>query len=342
MKKALWVLSALALVGFGFAGCGGEEECGDGYVCDNEEFCDGQCSGAENCFGEDADGKVICSKCQYDCALMFPDTFKNCNESAGLCMNDASCPAGMVAKDNGNGTGLCETGDAKTCTTNDQCGEGQVCDTASSMCVDEGSVEATFKYVRIDDLSDKCKMKGDKCEAKDPGADIDAIVLVKKSGGAAIYAESVTGYMRSDGIKAKDGTDSQVASDPAQALGAPDSFSDYANSHIGGDCIYWKDKDAANLEHPYVSLGGLGGYLEVEMGGVIEKGDTLDILEVGGCNLINTSDGGKQTAVGEKIKVSISMSGDAETWNPVGESTSDKDSNKGLLSFALTDDKYFK
>jgi hypothetical protein len=341
MKKALWVLSALALVGIGFAGCGGEEECGDGYICDNEEFCDGQCGAGENCFGKDeADDRPICSKCEYDCAIMFPSTFKNCNETEGLCMNDASCPAGMTAQSNGDGTGLCVGGEQKTCTTNDECGEGLVC--SGGACVAEGSVETKFKYVRIDDLSDKCKMNGDKCEAKDPGADIDAIVLVKRTDGSSIYAESVRGYMRSDGIKAKDGTDSQVASDPAQALGKPDSFSDYANSKIGGDCIYWKDKDAANLEHPYVSLGGLGGYLEVEMGGDIEKGDTLDILEVGGCNLTNTSDGGKQVAVGEKIKVSISMSGDAETWNPVGELTSDKDTNKGLLSFALTDDTYFK
>jgi len=339
MKKALWVLSALALVGFGFSGCGEEEECGDGYICDNDEFCDNACNegAGEHCFGKDeADDRPICSKCEYDCAIMFPDTFKNCNEAAGLCMNDASCPAGMTASDNGNGTGLCVGGEQKTCTTNDQCGENEVC--SGGVCEAEGSVETKFRFVRIDDMSPICEKKDGKCTAPDPGADIDAIVLVK-SNGQSVYAESVAGYSRSDGIKSKEGLEANVAADPAEALKAPDSFSKYAAGSSGGECIYWKD--AEKTIHPYVSLGGQGGYLVVEMGGDIEKGDKLDILEVGGCELTNTTEGGKQTAQGEQIKVSIAVSGDAETWNPVGEKKSD-DSNKGLLSFALNDDALFK
>ncbi len=333
MKKTLWVLSALALVGLGFAGCG-DEECGDGYACDNDEYCDGQCLAGEYCFGEDPDDSdlVICSKCSVDCGVIFGNV---CNESAGLCMAQATCPAGTTPSDLGGGMGECKGGDVQVCTSDSNCGAGQICKDGSCV-ADDGT--KTFRYVRIDDVSDPCKKGSDgKCTTEDPGADIDAIVVVKKSGGAMLTADSVIGYQRADGQKGS--KDKTMATDPDKVLGNPDSFVDYANSTVGGKCKYYSD--AGKSEYTFVSLGGQGGYIEVQMSGAIEQGDKLDILEVGGCEIENSNSSDGKKAIGEAVKVSISASEDGSSWVEIGEKTSGTD-NKGLLSFSLDNSSWFK
>ena len=91
--------------------------------------------------------------------------------------------------------------------------------------------------------------------------------------------------------------------------------------------------DAEKTVHPYVSLGGMGGYVVLEMANAIEAGDKIDVLEIGACDLQNTKDGGSQKAKAEEIQISISSTG--ETWKIVGKHSADS-TNQGILSFTIS------
>jgi len=144
----------------------------------------------------------------------------------------------------------------------------------------------SFRFVRIDDMSDR-KM------TIDGGADIDA-VLLEKSNGTRYPAIDVEGYRHGGG------TGDDI--DPTAALGLPDAF--YA----------YPDTDVCDVDdNEFVSIGGMGGYLIVEMEAAIDPGDRLTVLEVGGC------DYGDGTAFRERVNVSISVAEDYDgQWTHLG------------------------
>ena len=150
-----------------------------------------------------------------------------------------------------------------------------------------------YLYVRIDDLSEYA-------DTPDGGADIDALIL-KKSDGSQYFATSVEGFIFGNFGSAE-------SLDPMDALGAPDAFYNYSSDDTSVCTIGTSD------DRPFVSLGGEGGVLVVRMGAAIETGDTLTVLEVGGCNY------GDGEAIVEEISVQISVSYDIDSgqWVALG------------------------
>jgi len=132
----------------------------------------------------------------------------------------------------------------------------------------------SFRFVRIDDLS---RPTG----TPDGGADIDA-VMVQKPSGTVAFAQTVENFRHGGGGPSPEG-------DPTRALGAPDSFYAYPDTTV-----------CEVSSRGFVSLGGTGGLLVVGMALSIETGDTVSVLEVGGCDF------GAGTAISEPVDVSIS------------------------------------
>lgn len=189
------------------------------------------------------------------------------------------------------------------CKGDNDCELTQKCDMDTKVCVPKDA-KREYKFVRVDDLS--TVKPEDQATREDPGADIDAIVLKKAVGGASHYAVKVLGYQRGDG----QGAEKIKAYDPEAALDAPDSFTSYPTDNKR--CQYFVGAPADG-KYSFVSLAGKpdsgkkGGYLIVEMGGVIEADDTLDVLELGGCTVFNTKDGKESKAIAEEIQVSIAI-----------------------------------
>ena len=143
------------------------------------------------------------------------------------------------------------------------------------------------RYVRLDDLSNNQ-------DGEDPGADIDAVILTKGGTGATSYALNSVDY--SPGVTAGD---NQV---PSDATGAPDAFAAYP------------DTTTCNADEGFVTLGGFG-YIILEMGDKMEAGDTITVLEVGGCDY-----GGSNPAKVETVQVQVSVADSATNphWQVVG------------------------
>lgn len=143
-----------------------------------------------------------------------------------------------------------------------------------------------YAFVRIDDLSEFN-------DTEDGGADIDAIVLDKLSGGQ-FYADTVEAFSFGGGTAEE--------LDAEAALGAPDAFEDYpavATCRVDGG---------------FVSLGGIGGQLVLGMESNIEAGDTLTVLEVGGCDF-----GGPNDAILDDIEVFVGISKEPSgQWESLG------------------------
>ena len=103
-------------------------------------------------------------------------------------------------------------------------------------------------------------------------------------------------------------------------------------------CKYYlgDPQDAATRKYPFVSLGGENGWIIVEMGGNIEKGDHIDIIELGDCNLSNTQSGTTNKAKAESMKVQVAV-GDktTSTWHVIQDSGA---AQKGVLSIDVTID----
>lgn len=307
MKKLAWLLGAMALVGLS--------------ACETDE---NNC-GAVNC----EDGQ-FCVLAQYTKNNI--DMCTTNKVSYDLCGHE-----GATSKDTQWMTpdGMCEASSTGGCKSNSECQTDEVC-SSEGICVPAGNVPEAPRLVRIDDLS-----PNDAANHEDPGADIDAVVL-KKAGGATKYAASVVGYKRADGVSAEAGK-ANIAANPAMALGAPDSFVGYPENQT--ECyLYKKDTTPAdpNVDRPFVSLGGKGGYLIVEMEDSMEAGDTLSVLELGGCKLQNPQNSKylNTKGISEAIKISISISGEADgDWALVGtseENIKDKDYT-GIFSAVLTD-----
>ncbi len=331
------------------------------HPVDNEKYCDGQCgvgvlADQANCFILNPNdlASSFCSGCSLNCEL--DQSAPYCVAGAPLLSNGygcsaiESCPEGQGFKVNSDGMATCEPLPLNSCTSNSNCSEGQYCNLETRTCVDDDIEEAHYIYVRIDDLSDKCvnpqgtSMLNDNgiCTLYTPGADIDAVVLIKPNG-SHHYATDVVGYKRADfnnvfvtlaQIKAFLGDESNNSSvDPKQILGVPDSLDTYGSDY-DGTCNYFVNPNDANQVYPFVSLGGLGGWIEVEMNDMILAGDKIDVLEVGACTLKNTGEDDSSKATAEKISVSVSTS--ADIWKVIGQSIADQN-NKGILSFTITE-----
>ena len=315
MKKLAWLLGAAALVGL--AAC--ETDDTTTYNCDNTIDCD---ETTQLCVTKDyaKSGKAMCLDKATKQAVY--DTCGNANATAKDQWIDEE--------------GMCVTKYTGTCKSNSDCEGDQVCNAQSGICEAATDVKTSPKLVRIDDLSE-VKPNAKK---EDPGADIDAIVLTKANGNV-YYATEVKDYKRADNQK-KDDTNKMIAANPAMALDAPDSFIGYPTNTT--KCYYYK-KDAEpediTVDRPFVSLGGQGGYLVVEMGDIIEAGDTLAVLELGKCELQNTKDGGSQKGIAEEIKVLVSITNHKESsdWSVVGDSSSNVSASDytGIFTAKITD-----
>lgn len=309
MKKLAWLLGAVALVGL--SACDADENnCGAVNCDESAPLCvlgAYTSTGADMCLTADKEGIV-----------------KLCG-SADATAKDTMWYNGEKEK--------CETKTTGGCSSDSDCEEEQTCNTQTHVC--EGGGPKGAKLVRIDDLSETSTDK----TKDDPGADIDAIVLTKKDGTNA-YAKSVLGYLRGDGTPSKEG-EKTMAIDPTAALHEPDSFLNYPN-HKGECYLYKKDTKKGEAMRPFVSLGGKGGYLIVEMGDVIEAGDTLNVLELGGCTLMNRADGQTGTKgqpEGVEVRISITNNSNLADWKVIGDSEQAAKDKKydGILSIKISD-----
>ena len=173
------------------------------------------------------------------------------------------------------GRGTCGCTEAVTAAT---CNGGTCAYTCDDTLCPSTTEYLDYRFVRIDDLSPMS-------ETPDGGADIDSIILFK-SDGSPYYATEVKGFNHGGGA----GTELN----PEDSLNAPDAFEDYPSV------------DNCRVDGGFVSLGGLGGYLIVQIDPAteIENGDILTVLEVGGCDF----DGG--TAIIEEVEVAVSVGSD--------------------------------
>lgn len=317
MKKSIWALSAIALLGFGLVGCGGDEgdECTSdldcdataGLVCNTQS---GVCqSGTSNACGGTCDD----SSCK---------SVYTCSGNVSVCVDSTtpSCTADQILYRDSDGLLLC--------ISNVESEQDALCG-GSTIDPDNPDVPdpVDYRYIRIDDLSTKMKADDGK---EDPGADIDAVGVKQKEGGF-IWAQEVVGYLRADGQSSV--KDKTIAANPEMAIGAPDSVTGYESRD--GKCEYYKGnaQDADSREYTFVSLGGEGGYLIVDMGVGVVDGDIVHVMELGDCELQNTSDGKHSTAKKEKIKVSVSVSNAVDsTWKSLGEA----EASKGVVTFNVT------
>lgn len=309
MKKLAWLLGAVALVGLS--------------ACDADE---------NNCGNVNCDESApLCVLANNNKAAVDICLAKDKEPVYNQCGHDKAQDVATMWYDNG----ACTTRYTGSCESNSQCENDQVCDTVNKRCVAKTGPQKP-RLVRIDDLtelSDNDKKNGD-----DPGADIDTVVLTKASG-KAVYVAEVNGFKRGDGKSAK-GEDYSIAANPQAVVGAPSSFVDYPTDTK--NCYYYKKGTDPNASpvRPFVSLGGKGGYIVVVMGEDIEAGDTLNVLELGGCTLQNTKDKKPQVAAGkEAVKVQISISGKDGDWALVGDSSSrvkEKDYT-GIFSVEISD-----
>ncbi len=160
-----------------------------------------------------------------------------------VCADDEACPEGNLCED---GTcAACED----TCTQDTDCQGDDTCN--NGCCIPAPEPVSEYRYVMIEDLTNPVS-------GSSPGADVDAIGLIKRGGER--FATSVEDYQ----IGRTDGNNFQNIND---LLGPPDADCQVRN---------------------FAALGGqaLGGYVIVsfatqEEDVTIEEGDTLNIYEVG-------------------------------------------------------------
>ena len=113
-----------------------------------------------------------------------------------------------------------------------------------------------------------------------------------------------------------------ITNDPNQALGAPDAFYEYATGDAADDdddgipnyldvCEVGDD----TTPDEFLSLGGEGGFVVLRMGGTIEQGDSVEVLEVGDCDF-----GGNNDAIPEEVEVAVSVAREPENayWVTLG------------------------
>ncbi|MGI5830378.1 MAG: hypothetical protein ACOX8U_09455 [Bradymonadia bacterium] len=185
------------------------------------------------------------------------------------------------------------------------CTDAQTCNVATATCETPQVVYKDYKYVRIDDLS-KQYTEADLRREEDPGADIDTVVLIKTNN-SLVYPKDVAGYQYGEIPQGDDlYSERKYARDP-EKVKELDAFTNYPNN-VESCALH---KGSSEGPYTYVSLGGIGGWLIVEMGDKIEIGDKIDVLEVGGCEITNSSASGD--AIKDNIKVQVSVAADASS-----------------------------
>lgn len=304
MKKSLWILSALALAGFCMTGCLEGAGPVDGEQVDNDEYCNGQCEDGEYCLYSSDLESGECSACPVDCALensLYPVCIVLDGGVGPVCVATANCPDGQGYAKDESGHYVCSNGDP----------------------IDDPAPEAgAGQFIRVDDMSsleESCGGLVDgKCKKDDPGADIDTIVVKKANSGGYIYVKEVVEFGRVKNVDRL--SDRPVSSDPKKLEGAPDSLISYPGT---GSCYYLKkDSNKDDYDFTFASLGGMGGYVVVKMAEQFHAGDTVDVIELGDCELVNLHDSDKvsKSNVGaETMKVQVSISGEDGSWKVLGE-----------------------
>lgn len=305
MKKSLWILSALALAGFCMTGCleGLESSPEAGDVVDNDKYCDGLCEAGEFCILSDDLETGECAECSKKCDEPgYPVCIILDGGIGEVCVATATCPDGQGYQyDEDLKHYLCSEGDP----------------------VEPEPEVGAGLYIRVDDMSsleESCGGLVDgKCKKDDPGADIDTIVVRKANSGGYIYVDEVVEFGRVKNVDRL--SDRPVSSDPKKLEGAPDSLLSYPEA---GSCYYLKkDSDKDDYDFTFASLGGEGGYVVVKMKEQFHAGDSVDVIELGDCELVNLHDSDKiaKSNVGaETMKVQVSVSGEDGTWKVLGAS----------------------
>ena len=311
------------------------EDCTNGIQLNTDNTY--SCAEAQSC------GDITC-----EVGTFCTEAYNAQNELEKGCATEAvpDCASkNMLAQWQDDMTVLCIAADVRTCTDDSGCEDGYICGT-EGYCVEGSREESTdHTFVRIDDLTPAnkaCCGKDDcgtpaVCTKDDPGADIDAIALVKADKSVK-YVTSVVEYKNAfleGGTFYKEGN--IMALDSSQIKSNPDSIVDYAGADGNPKdvtCKYTHDgKQETAADYPFVSLGGEGGYIVVQMDGVIEVGDKLDVIEVGDCKLSNAEDSNGVKAQKEDIKVQVSITGADGSWKPVLEKGQ---ASNGLISTTIT------
>ena len=264
--------------------CESSNDCADGLVC-KDKVCVEPEEQPKSC---ESNG---------DCADGFVCKDKVCIEDdAATCESPNDCDGDFVCQD-----GHCVKPELKPCANNEDCDENMICE--NEVCIEDNQPkEMPYLFVKIEDLS-PAEYDSD---TEEPGLDIDALVLSKND--IKSYADSVVSYIRGDG---KSNKVERKAYAPEAVLGAPDAFAGYPEDMT--TCNYYKVPvpQTNEDEHKYnfLSLGGLGGTLIVQMAMPMEEGDTLEILELGDCTLKQSKqDDQKATVEKDGLRVSISNS----------------------------------
>ncbi len=287
------------------------------YLCSAIESCtapqtrknDGTCAVPDNCDNQCTDETPYC--------VVVPN-------GSYVCSGTQECGSGLI-RDN---DGMCVSEAYRvSCQSHYDCEPNYLCG-IDNTCVPEAEAGNVYRYVRIDDLSTVSE------QSQDPGADIDAVALFRPSTGTAFYAENIKAFHPvTENFTERIDNNRNVAGDPYKILGAPDAFLGYTYSGLSSErCAY---KNTAG-DFTFVSLGGNGGYIEVEMSGAIQNGDRLDIFELGGCKLENAEEATGLSAYREPLKVSVSA--DGNSW--IAGATFDRsgfggDGDNGFLSWAI-------
>ncbi|MDX9719991.1 MAG: hypothetical protein RBU37_04525 [Myxococcota bacterium] len=146
-----------------------------------------------------------------------------------------------------------------------------------------------YRFVRIDDVT--VSPGGENI-----GADLDAVILTKAVTGTQFFAENVESYTLGDGDVANQNS--------SEITKAPDAFAGWANG----------DLSECDGNEGFVALGQ-GGQIVVRMGGEIEAGDNLTVLELSRCEL----ESGLGTASDDDVQVYVSVAAEpGGTWELVG------------------------
>ncbi|QDG53400.1 hypothetical protein FIV42_22435 [Persicimonas caeni] len=244
-KKLLAILLVSTACSGLIVACGGSEEddclsdedCAAGELCDQtDKVCRFSCE-------TDADCTVEGEVCDTDrtnsggvCVL---------GDTEPECTTDDDCAEGETCNTE---TGMCE-GTEPECTTDDDCAEGETCNTDSGMC----EVATIYGFAQITDVSDTTNdaLCGDSLD--DPGSDLYGIELTSADGSSSFWAQWVY-----DGVN--------HSTDLASPAGVIDGTAPGLDAE---DC------PEAGFSDSVVALG-CGGSLIVEF--VDDQGTAVDIL----------------------------------------------------------------
>ena len=188
-------------------------------------------------------------------------------------------------------------------------------DTAGVDTAEDTTTGPVYTFIRVDDLSTDVT-------GEDPGADIDAINLIKAADSRRVFANSVSSYSAATTVRSGDAN---------EALGAPDGFPTFATDGSTATCQLYKDltacqaapDDATACAPTFVSMGGTGGYVIVSIpdGEMIEEGDTVQVFEMGNCEFESKDNPGTTgNAAAEPVKIQVSIAGDVDgSWVVVSD-----------------------